>query len=116
MVEMTGVKCNNCGKVFYPKRSRCPECKGEKMEEAKMGESATLLTYTELWAVPKGIEQIPLMLGIVQFDNGARALGQLTTRDVKIGEKFRPIWSMIRKINEKEVYGFKFEPFSKLPF
>jgi len=112
MVEMTGVQCSNCGKVLYPKRGRCPICKSERMEDVKMGESATLLTYTELWAVPKGIDQMPLMLGIVEFDNGARVLGQLAARDVKIGDKFRPIWAMIRKINEKEVYGFKFEPSS----
>ena len=111
MNKISGVKCSNCGKVFYPKRTLCPNCKSADVkEETEMGESATLLTFTELWAVPKGIDQMPLMLGIAEFENGARILGQLSTREVKIGMKLRPVWSIIRKINGKDVYGFKLEP------
>ncbi len=75
-----------------------------------MGDSAVLITHTELWAVPKGIARMPLVLGIVQFDNGARVLGQLVAKEVKIGMRFKPVWDIVRKIQEKEVYGFKFEP------
>lgn len=107
---MKGVKCTNCASVFYPKRDCCPKCKSIKLEETEMGDSAVLITHTELWAVPKGIAQMPLVLGIVQFDNGARVLGQLVAKEVKIGMRFKPVWAIVRKIQEKEVYGFKFEP------
>jgi uncharacterized protein len=107
---MKGVKCTNCASVFYPKRDCCPKCKSTKLDETEMGDSAVLITHTELWAVPKGIAQMPLVLGIVQFDNGARVLGQFAAKEVKIGMRFKPVWAVVRKIQEKEVYGFKFEP------
>ena len=113
MMKMTGIRCMECGKSYYPKRSCCPNCKSKKMEETVLGNSSTLLTYTELWTVPKGIEQLPLMLGILEFENGTRVLGQLVSNKIEIGMKFKPVWSKIRKINGKEIYGFIFESSSQ---
>jgi uncharacterized OB-fold protein len=115
MLKTTGVTCNNCGQTFYPKRTKCPNCKSTDLKEAEMGNVATLLTYTELWAVPKGIEQMPLMLGILEFENKARILGQLSTRDVKVGMQFQPVWAAIRKVNGKDVFGYRFEPIPTAP-
>ena len=112
MKNMIGIKCTKCEKVYYPKRSCCPNCNSENLEETILGNSLTLLTYTELWTVPKGIEQLPLFLGILEFENGTRVLGQLESKKIEIGMKFKPVWSKIRKINGKEIYGFKFESFS----
>lgn len=107
---MIGVKCTNCGAVYYPKRECCPKCSSTKLEEVAMGDSGELITYTELWAVPKGISQMPLVLGIVQFSNGGRVLGQVSAKEVKVGMRLKPVWAVVRKVQEKEVYGFKFEP------
>ena len=107
---MIGLKCSNCSRIYYPKRDCCPECKCTTLEEVEMGDSCSLITYTELWAVPKGISQMPLVLGILEFDNGARVLGQLMTKEAKIGMRFKPVWGVVRCIQEKEVFGFKFEP------
>ncbi len=115
MMRPTGVKCNNCGQTYYPKRTKCPNCKSTQLVEVELGNLATLITYTELWTVPKGIEQIPLMLGILEFENRARILGQLTTRDVKVGMQLRPVWAAIRKINGKDVFGYRFEPIPTPP-
>lgn len=109
-MKMMGVKCKSCDKVFYPKRIRCPNCKGKSIEESELGDECRLITYTELYAVPRGVEKIPLVLGIVEFRNGARALGQITSKDVKLGMRLRPVWGFLRKVKGKEVYGFKFEP------
>jgi uncharacterized OB-fold protein len=79
------------------------------LEETVLGNSAYLLTYTELWTVPKGIEQMPLMLGIVEFKNGTRVLGQLVSDKIEVGMRFKPVWSIIRKINGKEISGFIFK-------
>jgi len=42
-----------------------------------------------------------------------RALGQIMTDEPKIGMKLRPVWGKLRKIGEKEIFGFKFEPAKK---
>ncbi len=107
---MIGVKCSKCSSIYYPKRDCCPKCKGMNFEETEMGDSCKLITYTELWAVPKGISQMPLVLGILEFDNGSRVLGQLIAKESKIGMRFKPVWGVVRTIGEKEIYGFKFEP------
>ena len=108
--KMVGVKCPSCGAVYYPKRDCCPKCKNTTLEETEIGNQGELITYTELWAVPKGISQMPLVLGIVQFANGARVLGQVSAKEVKVGMRLKPAWAVVRKVQEKEVYGFKFEP------
>ncbi len=115
MMRTSGVKCSNCGQIYYPQRTKCPNCKSTQLLGVEVGNVATLITYTELWTVPKGIDQIPLMLGILEFENGARILGQLTTRDVKVGMQFLPVWAAVRKINGKDIFGYRFEPVPTAP-
>ena len=105
-----GVKCKRCNKIFYPKRIRCSKCNGVEFEDLKLGSECKLLTYTKLYAIPKGITQLPLVLGIVEFKNGAKALGQIITEDVEIGMKLRPSWGILREIRGQKIQGFKFEP------
>jgi hypothetical protein len=110
--KMTGFKCKSCGRVMYPRHERCLGCKGTDFEEVELAREGTLLTYTKLYALPEGIDMPPLVLGIVDF-GGVRVLGQLTTDDVKMGMKLRPVWGKLRKLGGKEIYGFKFEPAGK---
>lgn len=106
--QLVGVKCNSCGKIAYPKRPVCLNCRGREFTEVKIGEVGTLLTYTYLYAIPEGIEQVPLTLGIVEFENNVRVMGQIESREVRIGDKLQPMWGFLRKKEGKEIYGFKF--------
>jgi len=108
--KMTGFKCEKCGKMFYPKHARCPRCGSLELKEIDLGNECTLMTYTKLFAVPEGVEQIPLLLGIVEFKNGVRALGQIVAEEVEIGATLQPVWGPLRKVHGKTVSGFKFEP------
>ncbi len=108
--RIMGVKCNGCGKVFYPERVCCPHCGGNVFEKVYLGDVCTLLTFTKLYALPEGVERVPLVLGIVKFANGAMAVGQITEENVSVGMKLKPVWGLLRKIGGKEVYGFKFKP------
>ena len=108
---MVGFKCKKCGRVMYPKHARCTGCRSTDLEEAPLGEKCTLLTYTKLYSVPIGVEQVPVALGIVEFEeNGVKATGQLVGEDFETGIKMRPVWGELRKIGEKKIYGFRFEP------
>ena len=111
--KMMGFKCKKCGRVMYPKHERCLGCKGTEFEEVGLGDECTLITYTKLYALPEGVEMPPLTLGIVDFGGNVRALGQIMTDEPKIGMKLRPVWGKLRKIGEKEIFGFKFEPAKK---
>lgn len=108
--EPVAFECKNCRKIVYPKHAVCPDCRGREFAEVKLGNQGRVLTYVKLYAVPEGVSQMPLVLGIVEFDNGVRVTGQITSENVKLGDKMRPAWGFLRKAHEKELYGFRFEP------
>lgn len=108
--RIMGVKCKGCGKVFYPKRVRCPHCGKKVFEGVYLGDVCILLTFTKLYALPEGVGRVPLVLGIVKFANGATAVGQIIDEDASIGMRLEPVWGLLRKIGGKEVYGFRFKP------
>ncbi len=110
MEKMVGVKCRDCGRVSYPERRFCIKCGSDRLEKVELEGECELLTYTELYAIPVGVDQLPLVLGMVEFKNGARATGQITTRKVRIGMKLRPEWGALRTVKGEKVYGFKFKP------
>jgi uncharacterized OB-fold protein len=78
-----------------------------------LGKEATLLTFTKLHALPMDFEFRTLMLGIVEFPDGARALGQLSTDEVQMGMKMTPRWEVVRNLEEQEVFGLRFYPEKK---
>ena len=111
MSEMrpVAVKCKGCGKVFYPERSSCLNCGSTHLEKEEMPEKGRLVTYTKLYAIPLGVSRLPLVLGIVEFDSGLRALGQIEAEgDPQLGMSLRVAWGKLREIGGKSVYGLKF--------
>ena len=67
------------------------------------------MTYTKLYATPEGIEDMPLVLGIMEFGDGVKLTGQIADQDVKVGDKVRPIWGKIRRIEGKDIFGMRFK-------
>ena len=57
-------------------------------------------------------DQKTLALGIVEFENGIKALGQITIREnLEIGMKLKPIYKKIcENLDDNEVYAHIFEP------
>jgi uncharacterized OB-fold protein len=107
--KMTGSRCKSCNRLHYPGHARCLSCRGTDFEEVELGNECKLLTYTKLYVLPEGIEILPLLLGIVEFPNGARALGQLKGDNIKVGMRLRPRWGKLRMLGDKDIYGFRFE-------
>lgn len=110
MERFVGFRCKSCGRVSYPKRARCLGCRGREFEEVELDKECRLLTYTKLYAVPSGVERIPLVLGIVEFKNGARALGQIMSEEVEVDMKLTPEYGPLRKIRGRDIFGFRFRP------
>lgn len=111
--KMIGFKCKNCGRINYPGRTRCLTCKGREFEEVELGNECELVTYTQIYNPPVGIDvNPPLMIGLVKFPNGVRVLGQLDIAHpdgLEIGKKLKPVWDELREVRGEKVYGFKFE-------
>ena len=106
--ELRGFKCKKCGKIAYPKRPLCVSCKGRDFEESPLGAKGKIVTFTNLWAIPEGIDQLPLTLAIVEFLGNVRVTGQVDG-EVKVGDLVHPVWGPIRKIRGKQIEGFRFQ-------
>lgn len=75
-----------------------------------------MITFTELYALPRGVDRVPLRLGIVEFENGVKAFGQIEIEDpanVKGGMLLTPVWGPLRRVGREVLFGYKFEQFGK---
>jgi len=113
MDSIKGYQCKECGRIFYPQRQLCLGCGGREFKEVSLAEEGVLLTFTKLHALPMDFEMRTLMLGIVEFPHGGRALGQLSTDEVRMGMKMRPRWEVVRERDGEQIYGLKFYPTNK---
>ncbi len=85
-------KCSRCGTMnFYPK-AWCVECGCRDLEWAETKGSGTVYSYTVATAVmmnfPGWKDDLPVVLGIIDVDGGARMYGQIIgckPENVRIG-------------------------------
>jgi uncharacterized OB-fold protein len=106
-------KCDICGLIQHYSHLRCLNCRNEHFQEIEASGGCRLITFTILTAVPQEfLESKPYALGIVEFENGVRALGQITTqKNLKIGMTLKPIYTKIcNNLDGEEIYGYRFEP------
>jgi hypothetical protein len=112
-IELVAYKCNKCGKIHYPFHDRCLVCKGREFEEIKPQGDARLLTFTQIFNLPWGFDQRFLIIGVAEFENGVKAMGQVeadSIDELKLGMKVKPGWKPVRVQNGENVYGLMFEP------
>ena len=104
-------KCLNCGLLQHESHLRCLNCKSEEFELLMTSGQCKLLTFTILTAVPKEfLENKPYALGIVEFENGVRALGQISSKeDLKIGMRL-DIKPSIVQLDGKQINTYLFKP------
>jgi uncharacterized OB-fold protein len=117
--NLIGAKCGNCGRLYFPPRSVCPQCHRKsigKMERFKLSGSGEILTFSVVHDAPSQLElQKPYVIAIVQMEEGIRLTGQVIDVDpaeVQVGMKVR---TTMRKLGEEGSsgvinYGYKFVP------
>ncbi|MEA3396773.1 MAG: zinc ribbon domain-containing protein, partial [Chloroflexota bacterium] len=112
-IKITAYKCKKCGYIHYPKHERCLKCKGREFEEFKPEGNVKLLAYTQQFNLPWGFDERFLIIGIAQFENGVKAMGQIKAESlggIKSGMTMKPSWEPVRYVYGEPVYGLKFEP------
>ena len=108
MKTITAYKCNNCGQVMFPRHERCLNCNKRDFEQIEPSEHGKLLTYTVINELPWGIDERGRVLGVVEFDNGVKALGLIEADNVKMGMKLTAGWDVVRVIGGVKTYGLTF--------
>ncbi|OAI44070.1 hypothetical protein AYO38_02255 [bacterium SCGC AG-212-C10] len=82
VLRFHGVKCNKCATVMYPPQRICVSCNNrDDFNEVRLvDEPASLFTYSMDYIA--GSVDVPLVLTVIDFANGARAVLMMTDRDV----------------------------------
>jgi uncharacterized OB-fold protein len=109
-------KCTSCGKVWFPPRRVCSECKGREFETVVLPMEGEVVTYTVIRVAPTGFGDLaPYAVGIVKLTDGTQIMSQVVDCDpteVKIG---MPVRIEFRRVNEEGesgvlLYGYKCVP------
>ncbi len=106
-------KCNNCGFLQYKTHLRCLKCKFDKFSIIEASDQGKLVTFTILTAPPVEFrDQESYALGLVEFENGIKAIGQITNQEnLRTGMSLVPIYTKVcENLDGKEVYNYVFEP------
>jgi len=109
-------KCKKCGKVYFPPRIICAECKSQEFETVNLQREGKLLTYTIIRVAPSQfVDQAPYAMGIVELNNGVKILSQIADCDLdklEIGQKVRIEFRKIYQEGEAGIicYGYKCVP------
>ena len=116
-LHLLGSHCKNCQQNYFPPREICPKCfvegKEGKMEKIKLSSKGKLYSYSIVQVAPKRFLP-PYTLGYIDFPEGVRVLGQLTTTDpakLRLDMEMQAELGRIA-IDEQsnEVLSYKFRP------
>lgn len=113
-------RCRSCGTCYFPKTFAChnPDCTREDVEEIVLSGQGKLWTYTILHYVPPFpfVPQepfSPIYIGLVEFPEGIRILGQLTgtkDREIKLNMDVKLVIEKLHDDQEgNEVVTWKFK-------
>jgi len=117
--NLVGVKCNNCGRVFFPPREICPVCHRKsigKMKPIHLSGKGSVYSYTVVEDTPEEFAMLkPYVLAMVEMEEGVKITSQLIDvkpEDVHIGMK---VEAVLRKLGTEGSsgiihYGYKFRP------
>ena len=119
-VSLSGCKCRSCGETSLGKKSICPNCGRDTVQEIALNRRGVLWSYTVVRHRPPGNYKgpdpfVPFGLGLVELPEGLRVLAPILcdiTR-LKIGLEldFKPY---VRHDEDgSEVVAFAFEPADK---
>ena len=114
--NLIGSKCTNCGRLYFPQRVVCPDCRRKgHMEDFKFNGKGKIYSYSIVRSPSSDFKTIaPYAVAIFELDEGAKLTAQLVDTDIENIEIGDPVEMVFRKISEDGddgviSYGFKFK-------
>ncbi|MGD8322351.1 MAG: Zn-ribbon domain-containing OB-fold protein [Gemmatimonadota bacterium] len=75
-------RCSGCGKVIFPARSVCPDCRGKDMEAVHLTRKGRVTTSTVVRTPPDDLlMEAPYAVAVVETPEGARLMAQVVDCD-----------------------------------
>lgn len=104
--RLEAAACTGCGKVYYPPRRVCGACGGREFEATTLPLRGVVKTFTHIQnAATSFTHQIPLIIGIVELENGVRITAQLADVEPEDLRADMPVRLEFRKIQQDGVSG-----------
>lgn len=76
---VAGTRCKNCGRLYFPPRADCLDCRKSDVEWVPIEGKAKLVTFTEVYFGPPAFEHsTPYTLGLAEFDDGLRVFAPIS--------------------------------------
>ena len=116
--RMEAGRCKGCGKVWFPPRLVCAECRGREFETVKLADEGKVMTFTVIRVAPSGFgDDVPYAVAIVELTDGVRITCQVVDCDpeeLEIGSKVKIEFRKVNQDGEAGViyYGYKGVPAS----
>lgn len=116
--KILGTKCSQCGKVFVPARTFCPECFKDMAEWIEVEHEGEILTWTLVTAKYYGqVKEPPYIIATIKLagtDCGFHHfIGGVDLSDIKeirqrlkTGAKVKAVWSPEKKADIHDIAGF----------
>jgi hydroxymethylglutaryl-CoA synthase len=101
-LRFSAAKCRACGTIQYPPQRVCTKCgKRDDYDQVRLADRpAKLFTYALDYIA--GAVDVPLVVGIINFEGGGRALMTMTDRVIEEIEVEMPLEMSFRKLYEAE--------------
>jgi uncharacterized OB-fold protein len=102
--RLIACKCLSCGEVLFPKRSRCINCQGEKLNEITLSRKGKIHSFSVVMQHPGKYYEgpVPYAIGWVEFEEMVRVQGLIICDDfddLKIG---MPVEVIVEKLTDDE--------------
>ncbi|MDA8054224.1 MAG: Zn-ribbon domain-containing OB-fold protein [Thermoplasmatales archaeon] len=105
-----GTRCKDCGRIYFPPQSECPDCMTRNTEWFDFKGRATLETYTTVEVAPTSFANVSgYVVAVGLLEEGVRVLSWLNARDrekIKVGMRLE-----LRSVKKQEGY-YSYEFFS----
>ena len=118
--RLEGAKCNGCGKIAYPARRICADCRGEDWSAITLSPRGKVLTCTVIHTPPAEFtNEAPFAMALIETPEGARMMLQvvdIVPQDVKPGLEVKLEFRLVRREGHSGIlcYGHKAVP-AELP-
>ena len=109
-------RCVGCGKVSYPVRPLCPDCRGAEFETIRLTPSGKVITSTVVHVPPNDfLMEAPYAMAVIETPEGARLMAQVVDcepAEVLPGMEVNLEFRLIRKEGNSGIlcYGHKGVP------
>jgi hypothetical protein len=97
--RLEAARCGGCGRIHYPARRICPDCRSTSLEKAHLSREGTVVTSTVIHVPPDDfLMEAPFAMALVETPEGVRLMTQVVDCDpdevvpgMKVALEFRRI-------------------------